>query len=113
MQESIGRLRQDSAQRLLDDSFRFPPLGGSLKRALDVTVASIALVTLLPLIVLTAIIIRSLTKEPAIVSERLIGRDGKIFCGYAFRLPIESGSWFRHFAEALRGSGLHQLPRFL
>src|SRR5262245_14389560 len=110
MQEPVGRPRQESAGRLLVDN-SLPPPGGSLKRALDLTVASVALVTLMPLIVLTALVVRLLTRGSTIRSERLIGRGGRIFVGYTFCLPSESGSWTGLVAEALRESGLDQLPR--
>src|SRR5262245_1421093 len=111
MQQSIGRLRQDSAGSLPVDNSLLPLPGGSLKRALDVTVASVALVALIPLIILTAVVVRLLTRETTIRSERLIGRGGKIFVGYTFRLPGENGPWTGCVAEALRESGLVQLPR--
>ena len=116
MQEPITGLRSHSASRLLEDNSQLPPLGGSRKRAFDVTMASVALVALMPLIILTAILVRLLTKEPTILSERLIGRGGKIFVGYRFRTPVPSADsisrWEERVAQALSSSSLDKLPQF-
>jgi exopolysaccharide production protein ExoY len=115
MQESIVSLRQHSAGPL-EDNLRLLPLGGSWKRAFDVTVTCVALVALMPLIILTAILVRLLTKEPTFLSERLIGRGGKIFVGYRFRTPVANADsinrWEEHVAQALSGSSLDKLPQF-
>jgi lipopolysaccharide/colanic/teichoic acid biosynthesis glycosyltransferase len=36
MQESIARLRADSASRVVEENLRSPPLGGAWKRAFDI-----------------------------------------------------------------------------
>jgi exopolysaccharide production protein ExoY len=115
MQEIIARQRLESANRVLEDNLCLPPLGGPLKRAIDVTTASVALVALMPLITLTAVLVRLLTKKSIILSERLLGHGGRIFVGYRFRIPaadVESTShWANCIAAALSSSSLDKLPQ--
>ena len=115
MQEIIARRRLESASRVLDN-LRLPPLGGPMKRAIDVTMASVALIALMPLIILTAFLVRFLTKKSIILSERLIGHGGRIFVGYRFHIPVadaESTShWANCIAATLSSSRLDKLPQF-
>ena len=69
MQESTAGSRLSSTRRLLKDDASAPPLGGPLKRAFDIAVASIALVALMPLILLSAILVRQLTSEPNLLRD--------------------------------------------
>jgi exopolysaccharide production protein ExoY len=90
-------------------------LGGPWKRAFDVVMAVVAFVVLMPLIFLTAILVRLFAAEPVIVCEQLIGLGGRTFVGYTFRIPVaaeSSSRWAECFAEVMRRSGLDQLPRF-
>jgi exopolysaccharide production protein ExoY len=78
-------------------------------------VASIALVVLMPLILLTAILVRLLTREPILLPECSIGRRGRIFVSYKFRIPVANAgnahAWPTRVAEALHKVGLDQLPQ--
>src|SRR5262245_36724022 len=90
-------------------------LGGPWKRAFDLIMAAGAFVVLLPLILLTAILVRLFAAEPIIVCEQLVGLGGRTFVGYTFRIPAAaegSSRWAECFAEVMRRSGLDQLPRF-
>jgi len=115
MQEMVSRSRLDSAGRVEDGS-SIPPLGGPWKRTFDVAMASMALIALMPLMLATAAIVRLLTEKSTILSERLIGRMGRTFVGYRFRIPVATtesrGPWAQCVAEALHSSRLDQLPRF-
>ncbi|RPI31981.1 MAG: hypothetical protein EHM67_17100, partial [Hyphomicrobiaceae bacterium] len=54
-------------------------------------------------------------RRTIILSERLCGRECRTFVGYKFRIPFVNANgscWAKYFAEALRGSGLDQLPQF-
>lgn len=55
------------------------------KRAFDITVASIGLVVLSPLLLATSIAIKIDSKGPAIYKQKRIGKDGKEFEIYKFR----------------------------
>ena len=115
MQESTAAARLSSAGRLLKDNLSAPPLGGVLKRAFDLAVAGIALVALMPLIFLTAILVRLLTRQFILLPECLIGRRGRIFVSYKFRFPVANAgspdAWATRAAEALHDTGLDQLPQ--
>ena len=115
MQESIARLRPDSASRVVEENLRSPPLGGAWKRAFDVAMAGLALLVLMPLMLAMALLSRLLTGEFIFLSERLIGRGGRIFLGYRFRIPVAksetTGHWANHIAKSLRASSLDRLPQ--
>jgi lipopolysaccharide/colanic/teichoic acid biosynthesis glycosyltransferase len=80
-----------------------------------IAVASIALVVLMPLILLTAILVRLLTREPILLPECSIGRWGRIFVSYKFRVPVANAgnphAWPTRVAEALHKVGFDQLPQ--
>lgn len=62
--------------------------GGSVrlqKRALDLLVASTAIITLAPILALTALAIRLDSRGPAIFRQTRIGKDGKPFTMFKFR----------------------------
>jgi lipopolysaccharide/colanic/teichoic acid biosynthesis glycosyltransferase len=61
-----------------------------LKRALDVSVACVALLAFLPVAALIALAIRLDTPGPVIFSQRRAGRDGLPFCIFKFRTMIEN-----------------------
>ncbi len=56
-----------------------------LKRGLDLLLASIALITLLPLILFTALAIRVESPGPIIFKQKRVGKWGKPFTCYKFR----------------------------
>jgi len=109
MQESIARVRPYSGRIEDYSGLR------QWKRAIDLAVAGVALLVLMPIMFMAAVLIRLSTEGPIILCERLIGRGGRTFVGYKFRVPVanaESASpWAERVAEALRKSSLDQLPR--
>jgi exopolysaccharide production protein ExoY len=109
MQESIARVRPYSGRIEDYSGLR------QWKRAIDLAVAGVALLVLMPIMLMTAVLIRLSTKGPIILSERLIGRGGRTFVGYKFRVPVANAEnaspWAERVAEALRKSSLDQLPR--
>ena len=111
MQESIARLRPYSGRIALGDWSGL----GRWKRAIDLAVAGVALLVLMPITIMTAVLIRLSTEGPIILCERLIGRGGRTFVGYKFHVPVANAEcaspWAERVAEALRWSSLGQLPR--
>ena len=63
-------------------------LGGVAKRAMDLTLASVALFLLLPLFVLIATLIWVTTGRPIFFTHSRIGRNGQIFRCYKFRTMV-------------------------
>jgi len=59
-----------------------------LKRALDLSVASIACVVLLPVGALIALVVRLDSKGPIIFRQRRVGRHGRVFRIYKFRTMV-------------------------
>ncbi len=57
----------------------------ALKRTLDVAVASLALVVLSPVFLLTWLAIRLTSRGPAFYAQTRVGRDGRHFAFYKFR----------------------------
>jgi lipopolysaccharide/colanic/teichoic acid biosynthesis glycosyltransferase len=95
---------------------RHRPVGGHIKRAIDVTLALTALMVLAPLFVLVTILLRVVLGRSVLVAERHIGFAGKVFTTYRFRTsPIG------HTADpavaaclaTLRDSQIDRLPQLL
>lgn len=68
----------------------FEPLGGWRKRALDLAVASTALVLALPLMAVVASLIKLVTGGPVLFAHRRIGFNGRPFRCYKFRTMVEN-----------------------
>ena len=115
----------DAASRSSTSSFdlskthvlsRHRPVGGQVKRAVDVALALTALMVLAPLFVLVALLLRVGVGRSILVPERRIGFAGTIFTTYTFRTsPIG------HTADpavaaclaTLRDSQIDRLPQLL
>jgi exopolysaccharide production protein ExoY len=67
------------------------PLGGLSKRALDLTVASIMLVLLAPIMLIVTALIRVFMGGPAIFAQKRIGYGGRTFVCYKFRTMVTDG----------------------
>jgi exopolysaccharide production protein ExoY len=112
MQESISRLRLESASRVVERHSPFSAVGGPWKRAFDVAMAVVALLLLMPLMLAVTLVIRLLTNGSLILSERLIGRGGTTFVGYRFRLPVANPKTrANRVAASFRASSLDKLPQ--
>jgi exopolysaccharide production protein ExoY len=99
------------------------PLGGIRKRAFDITISSIALIVLAPILLATAGLVRSLVRKSIFVTDECIGFGGKPFVRYQFAslvderadtssalLRLNAPSWAESLEEALRASGVNKLP---
>jgi exopolysaccharide production protein ExoY len=64
------------------------PIGGLTKRALDIAVASVALVLLAPLLLLVALLIRLTMGSPVIFSHPRLGYGGRSFACLKFRTMV-------------------------
>src|ERR1700742_4821364 len=60
------------------------PLGGAVKRAFDLFVASTVLILLSPLLIITALLVRLTMGGPVLFAHRRIGWRGKTFKCYKF-----------------------------
>lgn len=61
------------------------PLGGHLKRVVDITLASIGLIVLSPLMLLIVAAMKLSDPGPIVFGHRRIGYDGRYFSCYKFR----------------------------
>ena len=90
---------------------RHAALGGVRKRAFDVVMAGIALILLMPIMLVTAVLIRlSMMGESIIVAECLIGLGGRAFARYKFR-TAGGLRWAEILSEALSRSSLDKVPQ--
>lgn len=64
------------------------PIGGLTKRALDIAVASVAVVLLAPLLLLVALLIRLTMGSPVIFSHTRLGYGGRPFACLKFRTMV-------------------------
>jgi len=65
-----------------------PPLGGLLKRIMDLVIASTALVMAAPVMIVVALLIRMTAGGPAVFSHSRVGFGGKPFNCYKFRSMV-------------------------
>ncbi|WP_245409729.1 sugar transferase [Pararhizobium haloflavum] len=67
------------------------PIGGWIKRGLDLAIALTALLLAAPIMVIIAIVLRATTGGSAIFAHRRVGFDGKPFDCYKFRTMVMNG----------------------
>lgn len=94
-----------------------------LKRTIDFLVALFALLTLLPVLIVVAILVRVKLGSPILFSQQRPGLNGKIFKMYKFRSMTderdESGNLLANekrltsFGKKLRSTSLDELPGLL
>lgn len=72
----------------------------AVKRTMDVVIAGIMLVLLLPLMLLTALLIKITMPGPALFSQKRSGRHGKIFNLFKFRSMVVDAEEARSSLEA-------------
>ena len=121
-------LRTSSPPDRVNDPPAQTPLGGPWKRAFDVTVGGIALITLTPILLAIAGLIRLLLGAPIFVAVERIGYKGRTFKYYAFRTDQNTNSgqdaltrrsysqgtfWANAVGQVLRDSGLAEMPRLI
>ena len=89
-------------------------VGGLIKRVFDIVFATLVLVVLAPVLVVTGPLIRLLLGTPIIVVERSVGLGGKVFALLRFRTEPTSATSVNELTKAvttaLRESGIDKLP---
>jgi exopolysaccharide production protein ExoY len=88
------------------------PIGGGLKRAMDVAICLVAIVLTAPFMLAIAALIRLWTGRPAILGEEHVGFDGSTFTRYRFRTTVRNPQ-VDCINNVLRKSGLEDLPQLL
>lgn len=85
-----------------------------LKRALDVAGAALLLLPIAPAFVLVVLLVRAVGGGPAFVARPRVGCGGREFGYLAFRAPeAADGARLTRFGQALRRTGLDELPQLL
>ena len=80
----------------LGENFPLPPrytnwtgrLQLAVKRLLDIVVAAVLLLLLIPVFVVIALLVRLDSKGPVLYPWRVVGRRGRYFTGYKFRTMV-------------------------
>ena len=70
---------------------RATPVGGLLKRAMDMIVAGMAIIALLPLFIGVGLVIRFSSTGPVFYGHNRIGFDGTVFKCWKFRSMVSNG----------------------
>ncbi|MFC7397625.1 sugar transferase [Chelatococcus sp. GCM10030263] len=77
-----------ASQLPLDTDVQVAPLGGLLKRALDVSIASLALIWFSPLFLLVALLIKLTDRGPVLYRHMRVGHGGQLFPCLKFRTMV-------------------------
>jgi exopolysaccharide biosynthesis polyprenyl glycosylphosphotransferase len=80
-----------------------------LKRAIDIIVASVALLLVSPLLIVVAVAIRMDSSGPALYRQRRVGRQGRVFTIYKFRTMINDPGQDLRMLKAPDGSLHHKV----
>jgi len=83
------------------------------RRALDVALSFVMLLSLAPLLAVVALAIRVQDGGPILVSDRRIGRFGREIDLWSFRTKALGNPQMTSFGRFLRRSGISSLPRIL
>lgn len=78
----------DDLSNVINTGTTIPPIGGLLKRVMDLVIAGTALVLAAPVMVLVGLLIKITAGGPAIFSHRRVGFGGKPFNCYKFRSMV-------------------------
>jgi exopolysaccharide production protein ExoY len=84
---SAGTVLTDLS-RVIGSGSSNPPLGGLLKRFMDLAIAVTALVMAAPVMIVVAVLIRMTAGGPAVFSHSRVGFGGKSFGCYKFRSMV-------------------------
>lgn len=101
----------------------YGPYERFIKRALDASLATGALIVLSPILLVTAILVRIKLGSPVLFTQERPGRDGKIFKLYKFRTmlppkddvidPAQDAARLTPFGKKLRSTSLDELPELI
>jgi exopolysaccharide biosynthesis polyprenyl glycosylphosphotransferase len=80
-----------------------------VKRAIDLLIASVALILIMPLLLVVAGAIRLDSPGPALYQQQRVGQHGRVFTIYKFRTMRHSTSRALHLVEAADGSLSHKV----
>jgi exopolysaccharide production protein ExoY len=86
---TIDSLVPDPGVLAREPSSQPGPVGGAIKRALDIFVAAITLVLLSPLLLAVALLIRATMGRPVLFPQRRLGFDGRPFSCWKFRTMVK------------------------
>ena len=91
-----------------------------LKRLLDVVISSIALIALMPILLVTAVLVRINLDSPILFKQRRPGKDERLFTIYKFKTMSDERDEFGElmpdsirlttFGRFLRSTSLDELP---
>ncbi len=87
------------------------PVGGSLKRALDIAIAGATLILLAPLLLVVAQLVLVTIGAPVLRTQTRIGFGGRSFGCYRFRTSHAPGERPTELGLLLERSGIDKLPQ--
>lgn len=101
----------------------YGPYEKYVKRGLDAFLATGALIVLFPVLLITAVLVRTKLGSPILFTQERPGRDGRIFKLYKFRTmlppkdgvidPAQDAARLTPFGRKLRSASLDELPELI
>ena len=97
------------------------PVGGRVKRSIDIVLAAMTLVVLAPMFLFIAALLRAGLGRPVLAAEEHVGFGGRAFIAYTFRASPNDSARKRSgeatltscLSRVLRDSGLDRLPQLI
>lgn len=94
-----------------------------VKRFIDIVCSGLGLIVLSPILLITAIFIRTKLGSPIFFTQDRVGKDGKIFKMIKFRTmldatdkwgePLPDEERLTHFGKSLRSTSIDELPELI
>lgn len=84
-----------------------------IKRLIDIVLSMIALFILIPLLLITALLIRLQDGGPILFGQQRVGKDGRIFRMWKFRSMVTNAEILGGFSTADRDPRITPIGRFI
>lgn len=84
-----------------------------VKRLIDIVLSAFAIVTLMPLLLILALLIRLQDGQPSLFGQHRIGKDGRVFLMWKFRSMVINAENLGGFSTAEKDPRITPIGRFI